>query len=233
MSTRTTTGRLAITERTGAPTVSSPRRGSARSWNRKLHYYLGLYFLLFLWLFSLSGLMLNHSSWSVAKFWAARQESTAEHAVRRPAATDDLAMARDLMGQLGVAGEIASTRLDAASEHLEFQVVKPGHTWQVDAELAAGTASVKEIRVNAFGVLDALHKLTGVKLDEPDRRRDWFWTRVWSMAMDALALGWIVLVLTGIYLWWRVPAKRVGGAVALALGIALCAFFVFVPRLLP
>jgi uncharacterized iron-regulated membrane protein len=44
--------------------------------------------------------------------------------------------------------------------------------------------------------------------------------------MDALAIGWIVLVLTGVYLWWRIPAKRLGGAVALALGIASCAFFV-------
>ena len=29
--------------------------------NRKGHYYLGLYFLLFLWLFALTGLLLNHS----------------------------------------------------------------------------------------------------------------------------------------------------------------------------
>jgi len=33
------------------------------TWNRRLHYYLGLYFLFFLWLFSLTGLMLNHQQW--------------------------------------------------------------------------------------------------------------------------------------------------------------------------
>jgi hypothetical protein len=223
---RTTTGSPASRRRTGVRTVLARRRGSVRTWNRRLHYYLGLYFLLFVWLFSLSGLVLNHSSWGVAKFWAARQESTAERPVRRPAATGDLAMAHDLMGQLGIVGEVASTKLDTAAEHFEFQVVRPGHTWQVEAELAAGTASVKEIRVNAFGVLDGLHKLTGVKLDEPERQRDWVWTWVWSATMDALAIGWIVLVLTGVYLWWRIPAKRLGGAVALALGIASCAFFV-------
>jgi hypothetical protein len=32
-------------------------------WNRKLHYYLGLYFLFFLWLLSTTGLMLNHQQW--------------------------------------------------------------------------------------------------------------------------------------------------------------------------
>lgn len=223
---RTITGRPASGKHTGVRTVPARRRSSVRTWNRRLHYYLGLYFLLFLWLFSISGLVLNHSSWQVAKFWAARQESTAERPVQRPAATGDLAMAHDLMDQLGLPGEVASTKLDPAAEHFEFQVIKPGHTWQVTAELAAGTASVKEIRVNAFGVLDALHKLTGVKLDEPERQRDWVWTWVWSAAIDALAIGWIVLVLTGIYLWWRLPAKRLGGAVALALGVASCTFFV-------
>jgi hypothetical protein len=229
---RTITGSSESRKQTGVRTVPARRRGSVRTWNRRLHYYLGLYFLLFLWLFSLSGLVLNHSSWSVAKFWAARQESTAARPVQRPAATGDLAMAHDLMGQLGIAGEVASTRLDPAAEHFEFQVIKPGHTWQVTAELAAGTASVKEIRVNAFGVLDALHKLTGVRLDEPERQRDWIWTRVWSAAMDALAIGWIVLVLTGIYLWWRIPAKRLGGVIALALGLASCTCFVLGPGLL-
>lgn len=217
--------------RTRESAVRASRPGTARSWNRKLHYYLGLYFLLFLWLFSVSGLVLNHSGWQVSRFWDARQESTSERTVRRPTAPGDLAMARDLMRQLGIVGEIASTRVDPATEHFEFQVIKPGRTWQVEAELAAGTASVKEIRVNAIGVLDALHKLTGVRLDEPQRRRDWVWTWVWSVAMDALAIGWIVLVITGIYLWWRLPEKRLGGVIALALGIGSCAFFLLAPGL--
>ena len=36
------------------------------TWNRTFHFYLGLYFLFFLWLFSLSGLMLNHGQWRVS-----------------------------------------------------------------------------------------------------------------------------------------------------------------------
>ena len=33
-------------------------------WNRKFHIYLGLYFLLFLGLFAISGLVLNNTGWS-------------------------------------------------------------------------------------------------------------------------------------------------------------------------
>ena len=34
---------------------------SLRTANRRAHYYLGLYFLFFLWLFAFTGLLLNHS----------------------------------------------------------------------------------------------------------------------------------------------------------------------------
>lgn len=38
------------------------------TWNRKIHIYLGLYFLFFLGLFSISGLVLNHPQWAFAQF---------------------------------------------------------------------------------------------------------------------------------------------------------------------
>ena len=67
--------------------ASAPeRRRSARVrvWTRKPHNYLGLYLLLFLWLFSGSGLVLSHSTWSVARFWEARQESRRNGRFARP-----------------------------------------------------------------------------------------------------------------------------------------------------
>ena len=38
-------------------------------WNRKLHYYVGLYLLTFVWLFAVSGLIINHPGWAFADFW--------------------------------------------------------------------------------------------------------------------------------------------------------------------
>ncbi len=62
--------RIGLTLLRQAPSLSSasssPSSMETRAlevWNRKLHYYLGLYFLFFLWLFSLTGLMLNHQQW--------------------------------------------------------------------------------------------------------------------------------------------------------------------------
>ena len=32
-------------------------------WNRKLHFYTGLFLIVFLWLFAFTGLLLNHPTW--------------------------------------------------------------------------------------------------------------------------------------------------------------------------
>ena len=210
------------------PSMSARRRAPrARAWTRKLHNYLGLYLLLFVWLFSVSGLVLNHSKWSVARFWNARQELSAERSIHAPAADGDVAMASELMRQLGIVGEIGETKRHPDGARFEFQVVKPGHVFRVEARLDSARARVTEIRLNAWGVLDALHHFTGVKMDEPARTRDWVLTRVWSLAMDALALGLVVLVVSGVYLWYRRAETRRVGLVALVAGIGCCAFFLY------
>ena len=40
----------------------------------KLHIYLGLFLLLFMWLFGFSGLLLNHH-WEFASFWEEGKKS--------------------------------------------------------------------------------------------------------------------------------------------------------------
>ena len=205
----------------------SPRARLVWSWNRRLHFYSGLYFLLFIWLFSVSGLVLNHGRWPFADFWSEREESTSVRAIAAPGATGDLALARELMGQLGLAGEVASTRRRPESGEFEFQVTRPGLTTTVVADLPARRAEVRQIRVNAWGVMSALHHFTGVSMDDPARQRDWWLTRLWSFSMDAVAVGLIVMVLSGVYLWSRLRGKLRLGLLMLAVGTLGCAFFVY------
>ena len=196
-------------------------------WSRKAHYYLGLYLLLWVWFFSVSGLVLNHSRWRVARFWDRRAEATTERAIRVPDERGDVAMARAFMSQLALAGEVGEVRRSADGARFDFQVVKPGHVYKVEARLDSARARVTGIALDAWGAMDALHKFTGVRMDDPALARDWWLTRLWSLAMDAVALGLVVLVMSGVYLWWRLVPKRASGAVAVALGVACCAFFVF------
>lgn len=197
------------------------------AWIRKLHNYLGLYLLLFIWLFAISGLVLNHSGWAAAQFWKARQETSVERAIAPPTVAGDVAVATELMTQAGIVGELGEIKRSADGRTLDFQVVRPGKVFRVETRLDSARARITEIRLNAWGVMDALHKFTGVKMGEPEQRRDWVMTKLWSLAMDALALGLVTLVISGLLLWWRLPNKRLPGAAALVLGVVSCAFLVY------
>ena len=62
-------------------------------WNRRLHFYIGLYLLFFLWLFAFTGLILNHPGWTFAEFWPNRKQTAFEREIKPPPAGPDLAQA--------------------------------------------------------------------------------------------------------------------------------------------
>ena len=72
-----------------------------------------------------------------------------------------------------------------------------------------------------------LHTFNGKPANATGAERDWLWTRLWSLAMDALAVGLIVLVTGSLVLASERRERRVGCVATLGLGLAVSAFFVF------
>src|ERR1043165_5471264 len=93
------------------PPAASRLRVRLVRWNRKLHYYAGLFPLLFLWLFAVTRPILNHPTWSFAESWTKRTETNSERTITAlgPELRGDLAQAREIMRQLGIEGEILWT----------------------------------------------------------------------------------------------------------------------------
>lgn len=216
------------------PSRASPARtfgNDVRSWNRRLHFYLGLYFLFFVWLFALTGLLLNHGSWKFAEFWPNRKVSTNERPIQPPSGGNTLAGAKHLMDQLGITGEIQwlNTRPDPA--RFEFRVSRPGSNFEIQADLNTARAKIQHTDLNAWGIMHNLHTFTGVRLGDAQNQRDWILTTVWALSMDAVAVGLGVLVLSGLVMWYSLAAKRAGGLLAIAAGILVCGWFVIGLRL--
>jgi hypothetical protein len=195
-------------------------------WNRRLHFYLGLYLLFFIWLFAFTGLLLNHPRWQFAQFWPTRVQRTAEATIAAVTATNDSDRARNVMEQLGLAGEVQWPAAQPADGPFTFQVNRPGLILDVKADLRTGRATVQRTELNGWGVMHALHTFTGAPATDLRNRRDWTLTTVWALSMDALAVGLIVMVLGSYVMWFRLRDKRIGGIVALALGFLSCAAFV-------
>ena len=194
--------------------------------NQKVHIYLGLFFLVLLWLFAVSGLLLNHG-WRFTEFWNQRQQSTNTHHIVPPTAVSDLGRARFLMKQLRLAGEIEWSTTQPPKDRFDFRVVRPGRIVEVKADFVKQTATVQETRVNGWGMVRMLHTFSGVQRTAMRAERDWRLTKLWSFSMDALAAGLMLLVLSSLVMAYERREKRLGATVALGLGVSVCGFFVF------
>ena len=217
------------TEPTAAanPPAASRLRVRLERWNRKLHYYAGLFLLFFMWLFAITGLVLNHPTWSFAESWTKRTDTNTERALTAlgPELRGDLAQAREIMRQLGIEGEILWTTTRANADQFDFQVRRPGHYYFIKADLAINRVTLRHSEVNLWGVMKVLHVFSGVQLDDVRQSRDWALTTVWAYSMDAVAAGLIFMVLSSLYMWWELPQKRLLGAVILGLGSLICGLF--------
>jgi len=201
-------------------------------WNRKLHYYTGLYLTFFLWLFAFTGLLLNHPGWTFAEFWATRKQSSLERSIQRPPDGPDLEQAREILTQLGIRGEIEWTSARADARRLDFRASRPGHIFDIKTDLDRLHATVERIDVNTWGEVRILHSFTGVRRGDLRNQRDWILTSIWALCMDAVATGLLLMVLGSYYMWWRLRQKRAWGLAMLASGWTVCALFVEGLRLL-
>jgi hypothetical protein len=194
-------------------------------WNEKLHYYSGLYLLLFIWLFSFTGLVLNHQ-WEIHNYWAKRHESTFMQKVQPPPGNSVMAQAEDLMRQLHLRGEITLPDSPAPPERFDFRVYKPALLTDVRVDLRKNEAAVHQIRVNRWGFMEMLHTFNVEKRQGPRAPRNWLLSKAWCFTMDAVAAGLILMVLGSYYMWFRLKNSHLLGWISLALGFAICGFFV-------
>jgi hypothetical protein len=194
------------------------------TWNRKVHFYLGLYFLFFLWLFSLTGLMLNHGQWLISMAANERQETRYERSIQTPAGATDAERVSDVMRQLDLKGEIDLPATVPAGQ-LAFNVSRPRDASQVRVDLAQNRASIQHFDNSKWAAFRIFHTFSGSRFNQPSSQRDWMLTTIWVLAMDALAAGLIVMVLGSYYMWYRLKAKRRLGIIVLAAGFMSCAVF--------
>ena len=201
-----------------------PSAEALEVWNRKFHYYLGLYFLFFLWLFALTGLMLNHQPWFSDLYQ--RQETVSVRRVQMPQGRNLFEQTRDVMRQLDLRGEIDWPASQPVG-HIDFTVTRPKSAAQVRVDLNAKRAYVKEFENGTLHAFQIFHAFSGTRFNQPTSQPDWVVTSAWVVAMDALATGLIVMVLGSYYMWWRLKRRKTLGMVTLGTGFAACLMFVF------
>ncbi|MEO8075207.1 MAG: PepSY-associated TM helix domain-containing protein [Acidobacteriota bacterium] len=200
-------------------------KATVELWNRRLHFYLGLFFLFFLWLFSSTGLLLNHGKWAIAQAANQRRETRYEQNIQPPDGDSEMARARAVMRQLRLVGEIDWPAGGQQPGRLDFNVARPSDASQVRVDLAQNRASVQHFDNSGLASFRIFHTFSGSRFNSPSTQRDWILTTLWVFSMDALAAALIVMVLGSYYMWYRLKAKRRLGLAVLAAGVLGCGGF--------
>ena len=191
----------------------------------KSHIYLGLFFVVYLWLLSLTGLFLNHPKWAVNDYRERAKYIETSTAVTLVAGEDPFEKANHYLRELGLEGELLSVRDVEKEKQSRFDVYKPGNTVKVIIDLENSEARIRTRQMDFIGILNQLHTFGEMKRFDPTKENlTWFATRLWVISMDGLALGLILLVLTAFYMWFQ-TGKIISGAVSLALGTGIAILF--------
>lgn len=189
-------------------------RGAFLKWLRRLHAWFGFWIAALALLFGLSGLLLNHRE--LMKIPAAKTE---QHEIQLPLPEPKPADAKAMAAWLGETLHIDTRHARIKQEKSKpvpwngGEVIQPS-LWQINvrgpkhsiqAEYWQGNAfiNVKQSEANFFALLTNLHRGAGMGPG-------------WILFTDSLAVGMMMLSLTGILLWTGLHGRRV-----LAAGLGL------------
>jgi hypothetical protein len=188
-------------------------------WLRDLHLYFGLFVSPFVLLFAVSVFYLNHGRLRPGT----PPPSEAFHNLQIPDGFDRLKgreaveLARHILPQVGVSGEIGFLRYVARDRHLIFPVSIAGLESTVDVDLDGRSALVMRRHMNVWESLSYLHKMPGPH--NVAIRGNWVGIQVWRWLADATIYLLLFISLSGIYLWWTIKAERRIGLTLAAGGI--------------
>lgn len=186
-----------------------------RKWTRTLHIYLSMLGLLVLVFFAATGFMLNHEEWF--GFGEARV-TTKEGEVPKNLLEDPdkLSVVELLRKDHGASGAMESFEVE--DDQLLVTFKSPGRRTQAIITRPDGQMEVTHEDHGAMGRITGLHR--GVDAGP-----------AWRLVIDASALLFLIIGLSGLTLWAFVPKWRPIGLLAVAASVAICltVYFTLVP----
>jgi hypothetical protein len=179
-----------------------------------LHLYGGLFISPFVLVFAISAILLNHT-W---KPGGELPESSVRRQENIEIRTDleSLPLARQIMEQVGISGEIEFFRHEPRQKRLVIPVMRPGQRTRITVDVESRTAQIEQRHTGFWDALLYLHKSPGPHL--AGFRGNWFATRIWAWLADATACLLLLISASGVYLWALLKTERRTGLIVLGAG---------------
>lgn len=185
---------------------------SLRRWIRTFHLYVGLAVSPFVIIYAASTVALNHPE----LLGRGASPATEIAHVRVPRSEDSLIFARDVLRQLGMAGEVNFVRRDVKEGKVKIPVQRAGTRSTVTVDLASGRAVIERDQPRLIESLVFFHKMPGPH--NVALRGNSTAVSLWRWLADASVLAILFLAASGVYLWTALRAERTVGLVSLGGG---------------
>lgn len=193
---------------------------------RKIHIYSGFALFLPLFLFAASGFMLNHR-WKPWDNFQERTEIEKEVQVSIPVNGSGLDRAKAILESLKFDGEINILTYEPEKDRIVIRTHRPGQFSEVSLSLATGKGMQKITNLNIWSIFNNMHTFTGLHSNIPEKK-NWMWTKVWSLIMDATAFAMIILLATGFYMWNGLKSDRRWGLLILELSSVIIILIIWI-----
>ena len=177
---------------------------------RRAHLYTGLFLLPWVIMFGVSTIPINHQSPEPAA-WTRLAEHSFDAPV--PASSENLRpLGRQMMNAAGLEGGYYVYRVNprqVQAGHPRFLAPLRISYFPEERRLV-----VEQRPFSLRPFLSGMHTRGGYDMGG-------FWDSVWAVFVDAVSIGLILWIASGIYMWWGLPSTRGWGWIALGAG-AIC-----------
>lgn len=173
---------------------------------RNVHLWLGLASVLMALMFALSSLFVVFRQ----SFDSKPQESQRTVQVSPELASTPRALARELILNHGLKGELAAVNEDA--EGMTFRIHRPGTEHSIDYSKATGAVTISDKQWALGQTLLQVHVMHGFW-------HEWVPGWIWALLGFLTSVALLLLGASGIYLWFAHHKERVIGGVLLAVGL--------------
>ena len=188
------------------PDVKSIKR-STNIWSRTLHVYMSMAAFLLVLFFGITGITLNHPTWSIGDSVTITTETgTLPFATTRNGSVDFLAISEYARDELGASGEIQSYSADDISGTITYR--KPGYSADITFEVASGSYTFTADQQGMLGVLNDLHKGRYAE-------------SAWKWLIDVAGLLLVLISITGVVLQLFLRKRRTSAFIVAGAGAVL------------
>ena len=191
---------------TGVETTPGVRRqrNLTQKWMRRLHMWTSMSSLLIVLFFSVTGLTLNHPTWTFGQDpVAASVSGTLPESTVHAGTVDFLVVSEYLRSAHGVSGEVTDHSTQNGEGSISYR--GPGYAADVSFRVADRSFTLTSQKSGVVAVLNDLHKGRHT-------------STLWKWVIDITALLLVLMSITGIVLQLTIKRTRALGLVLAAVG---------------